>query len=157
MEKPSTDQTFAEFKESVVSKIEKPSQHAVTVNLGSEEHTMKVSAHGNNLCSMSRLVMENICRTLVCVSARSEKKTCSRRRGGKVVSVKRGSDGFQKILQIDEQHQQDQLQEIQDIERTTKAKLLLCKRRLKQIREVIRINAHLPQYGCTYQDPNISC
>jgi hypothetical protein len=155
MERPSTDQTFAEFKEFIVTKIETPSEHAVTVALGSEEHTIKVSAHGDNLCPMSRLVMENICRTLVCVAARSEKKTCNRRRGGKVVSVKRGSDGFQKILQIDQQHQQDQIQEAEQDRRTKKAKLLECQRRLKEIRRICLIRRY--QSIWNHDDRSLIC
>ena len=131
-------QTFTTFKETLVTKIEEPSEHIVTVNLGSEEHTIKVCAHGNNKSSMSRLVMDNICKTLACIATRSERKknNSGRRRGGKVVSVKRGSDGFQKILQIDEQHQKDLLQQIEDNDRVKKAKLLLCQRRLKELRGI---------------------
>ena len=139
MNRPRNKQNFFEFKESIVTRIEEPSEHAITVNFGSEEHTMKVSAHGNTMCPMSQLVMENICKTLVCLASRTEKKSAGRRRGGKVVSVKRGSDGFQKILQVDEQNQQDQIQQDRNHEKSKKAKLLLCQRRLKEVRKICLI------------------
>jgi hypothetical protein len=144
MRQPKDDQTFTEFKKLIVKKIEEPSEHAVEVSFGSEEHTMKVCAHGNNLSSMSCLVMENICKTLVCVATRSERKSSNsgRRRGGKVVSVKRGSDGFQKVLQIDEQHQNDSLRRVEDDERSKKAMKSLCKIRLRELRKICLLGAY---------------
>jgi hypothetical protein len=144
MKRPTSDQTFAEFKESIVKKIEKPSEHSVTVNFGAEAHTMTVCAHGDNFSSMSHLVMENICKTLVCVATRGERKSgnSGKRRGGKVVSVKRGSDGFQKMLQIDEQQQKDLRDQDKDNRKTVNARLILCRRRLKELRRICLIRRY---------------
>ena len=64
------------------------------VILGTEEHVMKVAAHGNNTAAMSQLVMENICKTIVGNSNKKEKKK-NKRRGGRVGRVRRGSDGVE--------------------------------------------------------------
>ena len=45
----------------------------------------------------------------------------------------RGSDGFVKVAQMDEQYQQDLLQLNEDKERIRNAKIDLCKRRLRAV------------------------
>jgi hypothetical protein len=56
---------------------------------------------------MSQLVMDNICRTIIGNTNRTEKKKKKTRRGGRVNRVRRGSDGFVKCLQMDQQHIRD--------------------------------------------------
>ena len=74
MRRSKGEQTFTAFKDNLKTKIEEPSKHFFTVNLGSKEHTIKVCAHGNNKSSMSHLVMDNICKTLACIATQSERK-----------------------------------------------------------------------------------
>jgi hypothetical protein len=53
-------------------------------------------------------VVDNICKTIIGNSNRNEKKkNMKRRRGGRVVRVRRGSDGFVKSMQMDQQHRND--------------------------------------------------
>jgi hypothetical protein len=103
------------------------------VKLGTEEHIMKVAAHGNNTSAMSQLVMDNICKTIVGNSNKKEKKK-NKRRGGRVGRVRRGSDGFVKNLQMDQQHREDLSTEEAVSAKKKKNAIALCKSRLKYIR-----------------------
>ena len=137
-----SDRSFASFKERVVSFIERPSNHTVTVALGSEEeHAVKVCAHGYHTSSMKQIVIDNVCQTIV-RGYKREKKT-NRRRGGRVNRTRRGSDGFVKIAQIDEQHQLDVLEQRDTAQKTKNAKVDLCKRRLLAIRKFATIPRYL--------------
>ena len=60
-----SDKSYTSFKADVVSVIERPSNHSVTVQLGPEKHSVKVCAHGNNTSSMKQLVIDNVCETIV--------------------------------------------------------------------------------------------
>lgn len=126
--RPEEQQRIADFKKDVGSLIEKPSNHTtVAIEFESEEHVLKVCAHGDNTSSMTQLVMENICKTLVCALNRSESKKQSRRSGNKVNKTRRGRDGTVKVAQIDEQHQLDCLGQNEAKEQTKKQKIHLCK------------------------------
>jgi hypothetical protein len=152
------NKSYSAFKAEVVAIIERPSEHSVTVKLGNEDHPVKVCAHGNNTSSMSQMVIDNVCSTVVGVLNKNEKKKTKRRRGGKVNRTRRGSDGFVKIAQMDEQHQLDLLQIGEDEERIRNAKIDLCKRRLRAVRQF----AKMPRYrniwrnnGCLILDSKL--
>jgi hypothetical protein len=101
---------------------------------------MKVAAHGNNTSAMSQLVMDNICKTIVGNSNKKEKKK-NKRRGGRVGRVRRGSDGFVKNLQMDQQHREDLSTMVEAV--TAKKKknaIVLCTRRLKSIHHFRSMN-----------------
>ena len=93
---------------------------------------MKVAAHGNNTSAMSQLVMDNVCKTIIGNSNRKEKKK-NKRRGGQVGRVRRGSDGYVKSLQMDQQHRNDLSTEEAAAERKKKNDIVLCKKRLESI------------------------
>jgi hypothetical protein len=102
---------------------------------------MKVAAHGNDRSAMSQLVMDNICKTIVGNSNKKEKKkNKNKRRGGRVGRVRRGSDGFIKNLQMDQQHRED----LSMVEAVTAKKkknaIVLCKRQLKSIHHFRSMN-----------------
>jgi hypothetical protein len=120
----------------------------VLVKLGSEEHVIKITAHGNNTSSMSQLVMDNVCRTIIGDSNRKEKKKNKNRRGGRVNRVRRGSDGFVKSLQIDQQHINDLSSQEATTAKKKKNAIVLCKSRLKYIRNF----QSLAQYGHIWND-----
>ena len=103
------------------------------VKLGDEEHVMRLSAHGNNTSSVSQLVINNVCKTIIGNSNRNEKKKNKKRRGGRVGRVRRGSDGVVKSLQMDQQHQKDLSTEEEIAEKKKKNDTVLCKRRLTLI------------------------
>ena len=68
---------------------------------------MKVTVHGNNTSSMSQLVMNNVIRTVVQKSSNQKETTSTKNRkgkGGQVTRTRRGSDGFVKMSQMDQQH-----------------------------------------------------
>ena len=134
MNRPKEKQSFADFKSDFVGIIEKPSNHSVSIEFESEQHTMKVCAHGNNVSCMSQLVIDDICKTVMNTSTFTEKKT-NRRSGGKVNKTRRGSDGIVKDFQIDQQHQQDLLQQGEDEDRMQTQRIRLCKHRLKELRK----------------------
>jgi hypothetical protein len=94
---------------------------------------MKIAAHGNNTSAMSQLVMDNVCKTIIGNSNRKEKKR-NKRRGGQVGRVRRGSDGFVKCLQMDQQHRNDLSTEEAAAEKKKSTNIALCKSRLKYIR-----------------------
>ena len=60
-----SDKSYTSFKADVVSVIDHPSNHSVTVQLGPEKHSVKVCAHGNNMSSMKQLVIDNVCETII--------------------------------------------------------------------------------------------
>jgi hypothetical protein len=68
-----------------------PLSHTRTVQLGSEEHVIKVVAHGNNTSTMSQLVMDNVCSSIIGNTNQPEKKKKKKRQGGRVNRVRRGS------------------------------------------------------------------
>ena len=107
----------------------------VPVQFGSEEHVIKVTAHGNNTSSMSQLVMDNVCRTIIGDSNRKERKKNKNRRGGRVNRVRRGSDVFVKSFQIDQQHINDLSLQEATTAKKKKIAIVLCKSRLKHIRD----------------------
>ena len=80
---------------------------ALSVRFEGENHIIKVTAHGKNTSSMTQLVLDNICRTIIGNSNQIEKKKVKTRRGGRVNRVRRGSDGFVKNLQMDKQNLED--------------------------------------------------
>ena len=88
---------FATFKESVVSIIEHPSSHSVTVNFRSKEHAVNVYAHGNITSLMLQMVNDNVCGKLIGALTKSERKKAKRCRGGKVNRICRGRDGIAKL------------------------------------------------------------
>ena len=148
MEQQKEKQTFIDFKLALAARIERPSNHTVTVQLGKEEHIIKVVAHGNNTSSMSQLVMDNVCRVMIGNTNRTEKKKNKKRRGGRVNRVKRGSDGFVKSLQIDQQHIRDLSSQEEIAEKKKKNDVVLCKRRLKLIQTFQSMEA----YGSIWND-----
>jgi len=101
---PPKKSTFEDFSQYLLHKIEQPSQHSITVKFDSKESSFVVAAHGNNKSSMSQLVMDNICKTLVYAHARYEKKKQGQRRRGKVVRTRRGNDAIVKVAQMNKQH-----------------------------------------------------
>jgi hypothetical protein len=89
---------------------------------------MKVTAHGNITSSMSQLVMDNICQTIIGNTNRTENKKKKTRREGRVNRVQRGSDGFVKCLQMDQQHIRDLSSQEEIAEKKKKnAIIVLCK------------------------------
>jgi hypothetical protein len=148
MSKPKNKQSFADFK-GIMLTIERPSNHKVSIVLDSEDHTMEVCAHGNVTSSMSQLVMDNICKTLVSVTNRNQMKK-SRRSGNKVNRTRRGSDGIVKVAQIDEQHQRDCLQQGKDEKRMKKQQIDRCKIRLRELRKF----ATSPKYQKVWHNNN---
>ena len=88
------------------------------------------------------MVMDNICRTIIGNTNRTEKKKKKTRRGGRVNRVKRGSDGFVKCLQMDQQHIQDLSSQEEIAEKKKKNAIVLCKRRLKSIRSFKSMEAY---------------
>jgi hypothetical protein len=92
---------------------------------------MKVVAHGNNTSSMNQLVMDNVCRTMIGNSNQKDRKKT--RRGGRVNRVRRGSDGFVKSLQMDQQHLNDLSTEEATALKKKKNDIVLCKQQLKSI------------------------
>jgi len=74
MDQPKDQRTFIDFKQKLVTQIEEPSDHTVMVRLNGEKHIIKVTANGRNTSSMSKLVLDNICRTIVGNSNRIEKR-----------------------------------------------------------------------------------
>jgi hypothetical protein len=113
-----------------------------TLQLGSEEHIIKVVAHGNNTSSISQLVMDNVCRSIIGNTNQTEKKKTKKRRGGRVNRVRRGSDGFVKSLQIDHQHIRDLSSQEEIAEKKKKNDIALCKTRLKYIRNFHSMNGY---------------
>ena len=83
---------------------------------------------------MSQLVMDNVCRAIVGNTNRTEKKKNKKRRGGRVNRVKRGSDGFVKSLQLDQQHIRDLSSQEESAEKKRKNDILLCRKRLEYTR-----------------------
>jgi hypothetical protein len=78
---------YSEFKRRVASKIEQPSKHTVVVKLGDEEeHKIKAVPHGNNTSAISQLVLHNVCKTLIGISEKGERKRKSKW-GGRVMKV----------------------------------------------------------------------
>ena len=146
MSRPMDKQAFANFKHDIIPTIERPSNHTVSIEFESEDHMIEVSAHGNGTSSMSQLVMDNICKTLVSVTNRNEKRKT--RRGNKVNKTRRGSDGIVKIAQIDEQHRLDCLQQGEDEKKTKKREILRCKIRLRELRKF----ATSPKYQDVWYD-----
>eukprot|EP00531_Pseudo-nitzschia_arenysensis_P020314 CAMPEP_0116121844 /NCGR_PEP_ID=MMETSP0329-20121206/3908_1 /TAXON_ID=697910 /ORGANISM="Pseudo-nitzschia arenysensis, Strain B593" /LENGTH=1159 /DNA_ID=CAMNT_0003615673 /DNA_START=16 /DNA_END=3493 /DNA_ORIENTATION=- len=133
MNRPKNEQSFAAFKNNLVNIIEKPSSHTVTIEFEEEEHPIHVSAHGKGTSSMSQLVLENICKSLISASQSSEKK--KGRRGNKVNRTKRGSDGIVKVAQIDEQYQQDVIAKGREEAKQIKKQITTCKLRLRELRK----------------------
>ena len=84
---------------------------------------------------MSKLVLDNICRTIVGNSNRIEKKKAKTRRGGRVNRVRRGSDGFVKNLQMDKQN-------IDDIESTITSVANKKKQAITNLRFLITKTVH---------------
>ena len=84
--------------------------------------------------------MDNICRTIIGNSNQKEKKKT--RRGGRVNRVKRGSDGFVKSLQMDQQHLNDISTEEAAAEKKRKKAIVSCKRRLKCIQTFSSIDEY---------------
>ena len=91
---------------------------------------------------MSQLVLDNVCRTIIGNSNRKEKKKNKKRRGGRVNRVKRGSDGFVKCLQMDQQHINDLSTEEAAVEKKKKNDIVLCKRRLNLIQNFHSIDGY---------------
>jgi hypothetical protein len=82
-------------------------------------------------------VVDNICKTIIGNSNRNEKKkNMKRRRGGRVVRVRRGSDGFVKSMQMDQQHRNDLSTEEAVAIKKKNTHIALCKSRLKYIRNL---------------------
>ena len=140
MNRPKEEQTFGDFMQCLGRKIEEPSEHTVTIDFEDEEKTIVIAAHGNNTSSMSKLVLGNICKSLVqCHKLSGLKKERSRRRRGKVVKTRRGSDGIVKVAQIDDQHLSDQAMLSEKEQRSKNFKIAICRRRLKSLHEFKKI------------------
>ena len=127
---------FEAFKSQVVPSIERPSIHTVEVKLGTEDHIITTSAHGNNVSSIEQTVIDTVCNTLYRAYSKSESKKTKRRRGGKVARTRRGSDGFVKLAQIDQQHQLDQLEQDQSHERKKRIHIKELKRRYSYVQKL---------------------
>ena len=134
MAQPQKD--YATFKSQVVTRIEHPSRHTVNVKIGTEDHVITTSAHGNNVSTIEQTVLDTVCNTLYRAYNKHESKKTKRRRGGKVARTRRGSDGFVKIAQIDEQHQLDLLEQSQNDERKKKIKIKELKRRYSYVQKL---------------------
>ena len=79
-------------------------------------------------------MINNVCRTIIGNSNRNENKKNKKRRGGRVVRVRRGSDGVVKSLQMDQQHLDDLSSTEAMAEKKKKNAIALCKKRLNLIR-----------------------
>ena len=102
---PSEDRTFAKFKGEILDFVKHPSDHTITVTLDGQEHVMDTCIHEQGSAAMKQLVTRTILEQLV--AAATHRAKSSKRRKGKVGKVRKGSDGFRKSFQIDEQHLED--------------------------------------------------
>ena len=79
------------------------------VNLNDTENTMDTVAHQSGNAAMRQLVTHQILKHLVKASNEREKLIGQKKkkRNNRVGKVRKGSDGFRKLLQIDEQNEID--------------------------------------------------
>lgn len=122
---PSEDRTFAKFKGEILDYVKHPSDHTINVCLDGQEHVMDTCVHEQGSAAMKQLVTRTILQQLV-AAATHRAKLSSNRRKGKVGKVRKGSDGFRKSFQMDEQH----LDDINAEEDDSNRKQEICKKRL---------------------------
>ena len=94
-----------------------------------------VCAHGGSTSSISSLVANTICRTIIGNTGEKEKRTKkSRRQGGsKVTRCRWGSDGVAKNYQMDEQFDRDVEVQIATTEKKKKSAIAFRKKRISSI------------------------
>ena len=112
-ELPHNERTFGKFEDHVIEYISSPSDHTVVVNLNDSENTMDTVSHESGSVAMRQLVTHQILKHLVQASNEREKLIGQKKkkRNNRVGKVRKGSDGFRKLLQIDEQNENDIVEE----------------------------------------------
>ena len=107
----------------------------IKVKYEGEEHEILVCAHGKRkTSSISQLVANNICRTIIGYTTQKEKKKPKKKQGGsRVTRVKWGSCGFEKLDQMDKEYLNDKDSQRTKGERKKKAAIDLCKARITKI------------------------
>ena len=102
---PSEDRTFTRFTGEILNYVKQPSNHIINVKLDGEEHVMETSIHEQGSAAMQQVVTRCILQDLIRYSEqRATANSRKKNRKGKVGRVRKGSDGFRKSFQIDEQH-----------------------------------------------------
>ena len=106
---PSEDRTFIRFEGEVLDFIKKPSDHKIHITLDGEEHVMETAIHEQGSAAMQQIVTRCILQDLIRSSEERAKANSKKKsnRKGKVGKVRKGSDGFRKCFQIDQQHLAD--------------------------------------------------
>ena len=105
---PINERTFAKFQDDLVDYISRPSDHTISVDLDGTENAMDVVMHESGSAAMRQLVTRHVLQSLIQVSIDREKfngaKTKPKKKWSRLGKVRKGSDGFRKCLQLDEQH-----------------------------------------------------
>ena len=129
---PINERTFEKFHGDIVQYVRHPSDHTISVDIDGTDNVMDVVAHESGSAAMRQLVTRRVLQSLIQVSIDRQKNgTKTKTKTNRLGKVRKGSDGFRKCLQLDEQHLLDiDAEESDVIIRKAKDKKKL-KRRLK--------------------------
>ena len=105
---PINERTFEKFHDDIVQYISHPSDHTISVDLDGTDNVMDVVTHESGSAAMRQLVTCRVLQSLIQVSIDRQKingtKTNKKKKTNRLGKVRKGSDGFRKCLQLDEQH-----------------------------------------------------
>lgn len=129
------------FQEHVLPMIDSPSVHEVHVEVGDELKTFTVSADGERAAVMDSLVLNTVATTIVGAIQEARTNTGRKKTKNRVVKTKRGSDGFVKKSQVDDQQLADLQAEEQETVAKQKKTAAKVESRLKKLSEFNKLMA----------------